>query len=143
MAKERKKKIGRDGDIALDGDEKFSVSIGTVTGMRDEAPGEKIPAPSGAGAPDAAAYLAGVAQVTLHREASGRGGRIVTIATFKPAPDRVTADAVAKEMRKGLGCGSHVESADRGPRVVLQGDIRDRAGQWLSKNRVKKIVRGN
>jgi translation initiation factor 1 (eIF-1/SUI1) len=143
MAKEREKKIGRDGDIALGGDEKFSVSIGAVTGMKGESHRKKTPAEPAVAAPDATAYLASAARVTLHRQSSGRGGRTVTIATFKPAPDPATADAVAKAMRKGLGCGSHVESADAGPRVVLQGDIQDRAEQWLAKNRVKKIARGN
>jgi translation initiation factor 1 (eIF-1/SUI1) len=143
MAKERKKRIGRDGDIALGGDEKFSVSIGAVTGMRDEVPGEKTPAEPGVTARDAAAYLASVERVILHREASGRGGHVVTIATFKPAADRAAAEATAKAMRKGLGCGAHVESADKGFRVVLRGDIQDRAELWLAKNRVKKIARGN
>lgn len=92
------------------------------------------------GAKDAAdQFLAGAAQATLHRESSGRGGRTVTVLTLKPAPAAQAADAIAKAMRKGLGCGSRVEGA----KIVLQGDIQERAKAWLAPRGVKKIVMGN
>ena len=80
-----------------------------------------------------------IRKVILHRESAGRGGRTVTVADVRPS---LGADAVmdmAKSMRKGLGCGSHVEDG----KIILQGDIGDRAEAWLMKQGVKKIVRGN
>ena len=48
-------------------------------------------------------------------------------------------EKLAREMRKGLGCGSFVEEGN----VILQGDICDRAREWLLKNGVKEVVCGN
>lgn len=79
------------------------------------------------------------AQATLHRETSGRGGRTVTAVALKPQPDERTASELAKTMRRALGCGSRVEGA----RIILQGDIQDRAKQWLESYGVKKVVLGN
>ncbi|MDR3279627.1 MAG: hypothetical protein LBT23_03855 [Synergistaceae bacterium] len=63
----------------------------------------------------------------------------MTVLWLKPEPDENTVSELARAMRKGLGCGSHAE----GPRVVLQGDIRERARAWLVKSGVAKVVSGN
>ena len=145
MARDKKKKIGRDGEVTLGEDADFSVSIGQALGLTRETPAdektavEKIPKKSPAPGGDADATLASATQATLHREASGRGGRVVTVVSLKPAPNAQTAELLAKAMRKGLGCGSHVENG----KIVLQGDIQDRAEGWLAKRGVKKIVMGN
>lgn len=114
------------------------TSIGEALGM--DAPREAKPEPrreeaQGSGSGEQVKF----AQATLHRETSGRGGRTVTAVTFKPQPDAKIAGELAKTMRRALGCGSRVE----GSRVILQGDIKDRAKQWLEAYGVKKVVLGN
>ena len=49
------------------------------------------------------------------------------------------AEELAKALRKGLGCGSHVGEEC----IVLQGNIADRAEEWFAKKGVKRIVLGN
>lgn len=147
MARDKRKKIGGEGDITQSSDSALSVSIGAALGMsNDAAPkaekSESKPQKISARQPqpiDADAFLASTSQATLHRESSGRGGRTVTAVTLKPAPDPATANEISKSMKKGLGCGSQVE----GTRIILQGDIQDRAKQWLEKKNVAKIVKGN
>jgi translation initiation factor 1 len=48
-------------------------------------------------------------------------------------------DAMARAMRKALGCGSWVEDG----RVVLQGDRPDAAAAWLTRNGARQLTRGN
>jgi translation initiation factor 1 (eIF-1/SUI1) len=48
-------------------------------------------------------------------------------------------ELIAKEMRKGLGCGSVVEKGN----IVLLGDLSDRAKEWLIKKGVKDVIKGN
>lgn len=113
----------------------------------DASPGGESAAPSAARdaekaaspAADVAAYLKSLRQATLHRESSGRGGRTVTVVSCSPAPPGSLRGEAARVMRKGLGCGSHVE----GEKIVLQGDIQARAEAWLAKQGVRKVVRGN
>ncbi len=82
--------------------------------------------------------LARAAKIVLQRETAGRGGKTVTIVSLREAPP-VDLEALAKALRKGLGCGSHIE----GDRIVLHGDIVDRASGWLEQKGAKRIVRGN
>lgn len=137
MAREKRKKI----DFS---DQDFSVSIGEAMGMEKKTeksqPPDKSPKPSREKSePTLAGSLESVQQFTLHRESSGRGGRIVTAVSVKPPLAPAAAEALAKAMRKGLGCGSHVE----GTRIILQGDIQERAEQWLTKQGARKVVMGN
>ena len=142
MAKSKKKKIGEQGDISFDGDEKLSLSIGALSGAPHTPSEPKTPEPKavpGQPGSDIALFLKSIQQVTLHRESSGRGGRIVTAVATKPAPDKATAETLARTMKKDLGCGAHVENL----RVLLQGSIQTRAEEWFLKQGVKKIVMGN
>lgn len=75
-------------------------------------------------------------KLVLRREKKGRGGKTVTRVSG------VAHDAledVAKQMKKGLGCGALVEDED----IVLLGSLVDRAADWLEKEGATKIVRGN
>ena len=45
-------------------------------------------------------------------------------------------ERVARELKRGLGCGATVE----GDTIVLQGDLAGRAGPWLAARGVRKIV---
>lgn len=76
-----------------------------------------------------------IPRVSLQRQTAGRGGKTVTVVIL-PRDVNADLDALAKDMRRGLGCGSRVEDG----RVVLQGDICDRAAEWLEKKGVRKIV---
>lgn len=77
-------------------------------------------------------------RVSLQRQTAGRGGKTVT-AVIVPKDSNIERDQLAKEMRKGLGCGSFVENGN----VILQGDICDRAREWLLKKGVKEVISGN
>lgn len=147
MAREKKRRIKEDGEISFGGTGKLSVSIAARSGADGEALSRKESEdPASAGASDERQkketiedFVGSIQQATLHRESSGRGGKTVTILKTRPEPTAEEALALAKEMRKGLGCGSHVERTS----IVLQGDIRERAGEWLTKRGAKKIVEGN
>ena len=143
MAKNKKKRIDQQGEISLASDEKLSLSIGALSGLSEAIPSKPKPSAQSSASEssggDIASFLKSVQQVTLHRESSGRGGRIVTAVATKPAPDKHTAEALARTMKKDLGCGAHVENL----RVLLQGSIQTRAEEWFLKQGVKKIVMGN
>lgn len=79
-----------------------------------------------------------LSRVSLQRQTAGRRGRTVT-AVIVPKDSNINRDQLAKEMRKGLGCGSFVENGN----VVLQGDICDRTRDWLLKKGVKEVISGN
>lgn len=77
-------------------------------------------------------------KVVVRRERKGHGGKTVTVVeglVLSPTD----LEAVAKRMRKALGCGSWVDAAH----VVLQGDRAPAAEAWLRANGVAKVVRGN
>jgi translation initiation factor 1 len=146
--KSRKTKVEENsGDLSIGGEKNFSLSIGEALGRKS--PGGDIAAtknekPESSGQqrvkPESPETVEKpIREAILRRESAGRGGRTVTVVDVRPPLDADAAMNLAKNMRKGLGCGSHVE----GGRIILQGDIGDRAEAWLAKNGVKKIVRGN
>jgi translation initiation factor 1 (eIF-1/SUI1) len=159
MAGGKKKKSGDKwdgGQISFGAEASFSLSLGDLFGSSDpsgqnadpnekETKGERKAKP-GKGVRETKnesaglnEFLASAAQATLHRESAGRGGRTVVVVSIKPEPDAETAETLAKAMRKGLGCGAHAE----GTRVILQGDIQERAADWLTKRGVRRTVMGN
>lgn len=128
----------------IDFNEDFNVSIGEASGMLRPGPPKvlRTDAPVEASAKDIASVadiVPAATQYTLHRESSGRGGRTVTIMTVKPPLCRRDLDTLSKAMRKGLGCGASVEE----DKITLQGNIQERAEQWLKKHGAKKVVMGN
>lgn len=138
-----KKSKTQDPNIFSTTDETFSLSIGELMGKEKppvprETPPE-TPKKNAADVSDTEGVVASFAQVTLHRQSAGRGGRTVTLVAIKPVPTSATLDSLSKVLRKGLGCGSHVEE----DRIVLQGDIPDRAQEWFLKKGARKVVRGN
>ena len=135
-----KKKIENSGDLSLGGERNFSLSVGEVLGKKPPDGGvtAKKNEKSEPGRKDAAKSES-IRETVLRRESAGRGGKTVTVVDVRPALDADALSDFAKSMRKDLGCGSRVE----GGRIILQGDIGDRAEVWLKKRGVKKIVRGN
>lgn len=82
--------------------------------------------------------LSNVGKLVVRRERKGRGGKTVTLVSGLPAaPARM--DALARALRKALGCGSTVEGSD----IVLQGDITARVQAWLQAHGATKVVLGN
>ena len=139
--KKKKVEIGT-ADVQAEG---LSLSIGALLGREispQSAVETRVPAQKSEAAKGTKKtldeLLSGLTQVTLHRESSGRGGRMVTLVRLKGGelPD---AQELAKALRKGLGCGSHVEEEC----IALQGNIADRAEEWFSKKGAKRIVLGN
>jgi translation initiation factor 1 (eIF-1/SUI1) len=78
------------------------------------------------------------AKVVVRRERKGHGGKTVTVIDGLGLSP-VQLDAVARRMRKALGCGSWVD----GGRVILQGDVEPAAEAWLRRHGAEWIVRGN
>ena len=120
----------------------LGMSIGSLLSGGEEPaamprPEQRSEPPKAAAAGQAgAAGLSGLAKVALQRRSAGCGGKTVTVVCL-PQGARIDPEALAKEMRKALGCGSRVEDG----RVVLQGDIAERAEEWLLKKGVKNVVR--
>jgi translation initiation factor 1 len=142
MARAGKKRLASGGDISMGDERGMGVSIGNVLGRGEsetsgQAPREteKTPADQASGAADSVKITAAI----IRRETAGRGGRTVTSVELRPAPDATRADETARSLRKYLGCGSHVE----GHKIILQGDMGERAAAWLEKQGVKKITRGS
>jgi translation initiation factor 1 len=142
MARADKKRLGSEGNISLGGDLGMGVSIGSVLGRgEDENSGQtsgntkETPDERANAAEDSAKITAAI----IRRETAGRSGRTVTSVELRPEPGARRADETARSLRKGLGCGSHVE----GHKIILQGDMVDRAAAWLEKQGVKKITRGS
>jgi translation initiation factor 1 (eIF-1/SUI1) len=133
------------GQISFGKEGKFSLSIGDVVGkpalpsVAADCPAKGDTLGSKKEQAGYENFLASASQATLHRETAGRGGKAVVMVGIKPSPDEKAALALARAMRKGLGCGAHVEDG----RVVLHGDIKDRAAAWLSNAGVRNVVMGN
>lgn len=83
--------------------------------------------------------LSGLGRVRLRRERKGRGGKTVTLVEGLESLGDEAREALAVELRRGLGCGSTVE----GETIVLQGDQQERAEQWLRKRGLGDVARAN
>lgn len=138
MARADKKRLGIEGDISMGDRGGVGVSIGNILGRgKDETSGQARPeAKETAGA---AADSAKITAAIIRRETAGRGGRTVTSVELRPEPDARRAGETARLLRKYLGCGSFVE----GKKIILQGDLGDRAAAWLENQGVRKITRGS
>ena len=79
--------------------------------------------------PDTEINLSHAGTIVLSRERKGHGGKTVTLISglTLPAP---RMDILARALRKGLGCGATVEQG----KIMLQGDIVERAREWLAKH---------
>ncbi len=87
-------------------------------------------------APATSTSLSDVARVVVRRERKGHGGHTATVLEGLSGLD---LDALAKQLKRALGCGASVTEAA----VVLQGDVADRACAWLEGQGVRRVVRGS
>ena len=77
-------------------------------------------------------------KLVLRRERKGRGGKTATVIEGLGLPAK-TLDTALRALRKTLGCGGNLE----GERVVLHGDLPERAEAWLRGHGAKRTVIGN
>ena len=146
MSSEKKNKKLASGDgFTIGGEESLSLSLGSIVGKEKVGqeeqiirPEEKCPQKKTPVKNEGDRGISSLSKVSLQRQTAGRKGKTVT-AVIIPRGSAVDREKLAREMRKGLGCGSFVEEGN----VILQGDICDRAGEWLLKNGVKEVVSGN
>lgn len=141
MAREKKTKIKEAEGFTLGGTESFGISLKALLGKESGESAENTKTEekqtSAQTAPKDADKPTSITKVSLSRQTAGRGGKTVTVVTL-PKECACDRETLAKELRKALGCGSHVEEE----KIILQGDNRDRAEEWFTKKGVKKIVKG-
>lgn len=136
------KKKNERAKISTGGEGPLSLSIGEASGLAaPTAKNESAKAPPAEREADAAREKSAdsgrrVSSAVLQRSRSG-GGKWVTRILLKPQHDAAALEAIAAEARRALGTGSRVENGA----IVLQGDIPDRAGDWLKKRGVTKITK--
>jgi translation initiation factor 1 len=78
-------------------------------------------------------------RLVVRRERKGRGGKTVTVVQWPDGAEAAALDALAKELRKGLGTAAQREEAS----IAVQGDIADRVATWLAGRGAGRIVRGD
>lgn len=132
----------RDKKVAADG-AGFGGSLGDLLRARGLAPAEAsepasdaAPAPETRAEPAAGSSLAALPKIILRRTRKGHGGRTVTlIEKLEPLPP-AELEALARDVRHGLGTGARVE----GDAIVVQGDVADRLAPWLTARGARRIV---
>ena len=133
--KKKNKKLTEGEGFTLAQEQPLGLSIGALLGVpqkerSDENEEKKAEPQSARGAKAEAAAPPKISKVALQRQRAGRGGKTVTLVIL-PQDYKGDTAALAKELRKGLGCGSTIEDG----KIVLQGDIADRAEAWFTKKR--------
>ena len=116
-------------DISLNG-EGFGLSLGALLGKSTDNESVKNSVKNSEPKTDNSAGSGKLGRYSLQKQTAGRGGKVVTLVVFPPDA-AFGLETLAKEMRKALGCGAHVEEN----KVVLQGDLTERAEKWLEKRR--------
>lgn len=139
--KKKDKKLTEGEGFTLAQEQPLGLSIGALLGVpqkarADENEEKKAAAQDARGAKAEAAAQPKISKVALQRQRAGRGGKTVTLVIL-PQDYKGDTTALAKELRKGLGCGSTIEDG----KIVLQGDIADRAEAWFAKKGVTKITK--
>lgn len=144
IGKKTKKLTSAEG-FSLGDKNELRVSLGVLLGVKEAGSEKKndqqeLSAAGKQVAPDSSreSFIYKLEKVVLQRQTAGRSGKTVT-AVILPKNAACDPGFLAKEMRKGLGCGSYVEEG----KIILQGDISDRAEKWLKEKGVKIIIRGN
>ena len=141
----KNKKLTSGEGFAIGSNEDLSLSLGDILSGKPESCGQtdnnktetKTSALAGAQT-SRKKGISDIKRVVLKRETAGRGGKTVTV-VMVPQNISIHIELVAKEMRKGLGCGSVVEKGN----IVLLGDLSDRTKEWLIKKGVKEVIKGN
>ena len=118
-------------------------SLGDLLRQRGVSIADAAPPPEPSPAPPQATVggeldLARAGKLVVRRERKGHGGKAVTVVDGLALP-AARLEALARAMRKALGCGAWIDGA----RVVLQGDRPDAAAAWLTRHGARQVTRGN
>jgi len=76
-------------------------------------------------------------KISLQHQRAGRGGKTVTLISISGETDykfKHNLEILLKELKKSLGCGGQIEDG----KIVLQGEIADRASEWFAKMGAKQ-----
>ena len=71
-------------------------------------------------------------KISLQHQRAGRGGKTVTLISLSGETEyklMQNLEALLKELKKSLGCGGQIEEG----KIVLHGEIADRASEWFAK----------
>lgn len=131
----KKRRVATDASTALENN-----ALAGLAGLMSAVPDAEAPAtePEPEAEPGRGDDAMFVGKLVVRREKKGRGGKGVTVIEGLVA-EVAELEAMARQMKKDLGCGAHVE----GPRVVLQGTQSQRARAWLLEHGAKTVVVGN
>ena len=80
-----------------------------------------------------------IERVVLQKSRKGRGGKTVTFVSVLPDMSGEKLKSLCSILKKQMGCGAWVEDGT----VVLQGDVSERALEFMEKKGVKNLIRGN
>ena len=100
---------------------------GLMAGLGFEASQEETPAPTPEPTADLGIDLASQGRLVLQVQRKGRGGKTVTLLGGISASPAARKN-LARELGRALGTGARVEGSE----IVLQGDVRERASDWLT-----------
>jgi translation initiation factor 1 len=75
-----------------------------------------------------------IGKISLQHQRAGRGGKTVTLVSIGDIKAE-HKQHLLKELKKSLGCGGQIEEG----RIVLQGEIADRASEWFIKMGAKAV----
>ena len=80
-----------------------------------------------------------IGRVSLQHQKAGRGGKTVTLISIGEAKSEVkqNLETLLKELKKSLGCGGQIEEG----KIVLHGEIAERASEWFIKMGAKSVKR--
>ena len=76
-------------------------------------------------------------KVSIQHQRAGRGGKTVTLISLSRETEykfKHNLENLLKELKKSLGCGGRIEEG----KIVLQGEIADRASEWFDKIKAKQ-----
>jgi len=76
-------------------------------------------------------------KVSIQHQRAGRGGKTVTLISISGETEyrlKHNLENLLSELKKSLGCGGRIEEG----KIVLQGEIADRASEWFDKMRAKQ-----
>ncbi|MEG1641473.1 MAG: translation initiation factor [Synergistaceae bacterium] len=140
MAREQKNKKATQGNgYTLGSDTQLSASLASILGKpENKKPTETTqttqkPQKTNTAQPQELK----IPKVTLQKKTAGCGGKTVTVITISKESN-CKIETLAKEIKKALGCGARTEEG----KIILQGDIKERAAEWFSKKGTKQIVIG-
>ena len=107
---------------------------GLMAGLGFEASSEDTAAPVPKPTADQEVDLASQGRLFLQVQRKGRGGKTVTLlGGLRASP--AALKQLARALGRALGTGARIE----GTEIVLQGDARERAMDWLTKQGARQI----